>query len=70
MPTSKHIVAVAGLVTDTWGRVLTIRSPRRDWEFPGGQVEAGEQTAPRQMAFPSPGRSAQPFRRVFQCPAS
>lgn len=38
----KHIVAVAGLVTDAGGRVLMIRSPRRDWEFPGGQVEEGE----------------------------
>ena len=38
----KHIVAVAGLVLDTQGRVLMIRSPRRDWEFPGGQVEEGE----------------------------
>jgi 8-oxo-dGTP diphosphatase len=40
--TPKHIVAVAGLVTDALGRVLMIRSPRRDWEFPGGQVEEGE----------------------------
>jgi len=38
----KHIVAVAGLVTDAGGRVLMVRSPRRDWEFPGGQVEEGE----------------------------
>ena len=42
MPTPKHIVAVAGLVSDPHGRVLMIRSPRRDWEFPGGQVEEGE----------------------------
>ena len=42
MPTPKHIVAVAGLVTDARGRVLMIRSPRRDWEFPGEQVEEGE----------------------------
>ncbi len=40
--TPKHIVAVAGLVRDAEGRVLMIRSPRRDWEFPGGQVEEGE----------------------------
>ncbi len=38
----KHIVAVAGLVTDSLGRVLMVLSPRRDWEFPGGQVEEGE----------------------------
>ena len=42
MSIPKHIVAVAGLVTDTKGRVLMILSPRRDWEFPGGQVEEGE----------------------------
>lgn len=39
----KHIVAVAGLVSDpTSGCVLLIRSPHRGWEFPGGQVEEGE----------------------------
>lgn len=42
MSVPKHIVAVAGLVSDARGRVLMIRSPRRDWEFPGGQVEEGE----------------------------
>ena len=42
MPTPKHIVAVAGLVTDAREQVLMIRSPRCDWEFPGGQVEEGE----------------------------
>ncbi len=42
MPVPQHIVAVGGLVSDARGRVLMIRSPRRDWEFPGGQVEEGE----------------------------
>ncbi|MCW3062493.1 MAG: ADP-ribose pyrophosphatase [Capsulimonas sp.] len=42
MSTPKHIVAVAGLVSDEQGRVLMLRSPRGDWEFPGGQVEEGE----------------------------
>ncbi len=42
MSAPKHIVAVAGLVTDAQGRVLLVRSPRGDWEFPGGQVEEGE----------------------------
>lgn len=42
MAVPKHIVAVGGLVTDAEGRVLLVRSPRRDWEFPGGQVEEGE----------------------------
>lgn len=43
MEPTRHIVAVSGLVTDPLtDRVLLIRSPRRGWEFPGGQVEEGE----------------------------
>ncbi len=38
----RHIVAVAGLIKDDRGSVLMIRSPKRGWEFPGGQVEEGE----------------------------
>lgn len=38
----RHIVAVSGLIRDKSGRVLLIHSPRREWEFPGGQVEEGE----------------------------
>jgi 8-oxo-dGTP diphosphatase len=38
----KHIVAVAGLVTNAEGHILMIRGPCRGWEFPGGQVEEGE----------------------------
>ena len=37
-----HIVAVGGLVVDKNDKVLLVKSPRRGWEFPGGQVEAGE----------------------------
>ena len=37
-----HILAVAAFVTNVRGQVLMIKSPRRDWEFPGGQVEEGE----------------------------
>ncbi len=38
-----HIVAAGGLVTNSEGRVLLIKSPRYgDWEFPGGQVEESE----------------------------
>jgi 8-oxo-dGTP diphosphatase len=38
-----HIVATGGLVTNSQGQVLLIKSPRYgDWEFPGGQVEEGE----------------------------
>ena len=38
----KHIVAVSGLVSHPNGDILLIRGPRRGWEFPGGQVEEGE----------------------------
>ncbi|MDE0555369.1 MAG: NUDIX hydrolase [Candidatus Poribacteria bacterium] len=38
----KHIVAVSGLISHPDGNILLIRSPRRGWEFPGGQVEEGE----------------------------
>lgn len=42
-PPPKHVVAVSGLVTNLSNdRVLLICSPRRGWEFPGGQVEEGE----------------------------
>ena len=37
-----HIVAVAALVAHRDGRVLLMKHPRRGWEFPGGQVEPGE----------------------------
>lgn len=40
--TPMHIVAVAAFVTNTQGQVLMLKSPRGDWEFPGGQVEVGE----------------------------
>ena len=38
----KHIVAVSGLISHPNGDILLIRGPRRGWEFPGGQVEEGE----------------------------
>ncbi|MCG9127507.1 NUDIX hydrolase [Candidatus Poribacteria bacterium] len=38
----KHIVAVSGLISHPDGNILLIKSPRRGWEFPGGQVEEGE----------------------------
>ncbi len=38
----KHIVAVSALVRHPDGKILLIRGPRRGWEFPGGQVEEGE----------------------------
>lgn len=42
MPTPQHIVAVSGLVRNPAGQMLLVRSPRRGWEVPGGQVEEGE----------------------------
>lgn len=38
----QHIVAVAGLFYDAQGRVLLVKTERRGWECPGGQVECGE----------------------------
>jgi 8-oxo-dGTP diphosphatase len=37
-----HIVAVSGLITNPQGEILLVRSPKRGWEMPGGQVEEGE----------------------------
>lgn len=42
MTIPKHIVAVAGLVTDAHGRALMVLSPQREWELSGGQAEEGE----------------------------
>lgn len=38
----RHIVSAAVVATDAAGRILLVRSPRRGWEMPGGQVEIGE----------------------------
>lgn len=38
----KHIVAVAGVFFNTHRQVLLVRTERRGWECPGGQVEEGE----------------------------
>jgi 8-oxo-dGTP diphosphatase len=38
----KHVVAVSGLITNPQGKILLVRSPKRGWEMPGGQVEEGE----------------------------
>lgn len=40
MPT--HIVAVGGIVEDGQGNILLVKTYHRGWEYPGGQVEAGE----------------------------
>lgn len=38
----RHIVAVDALVVNDRDEILMIDSAKRGWEFPGGQVEAGE----------------------------
>lgn len=40
MPT--HIVAAGGIVEDGQGNILLVKTRHRGWEFPGGQVEVGE----------------------------
>lgn len=37
-----HIVAAGALVTNENHEVLLVKNPNRGWEFPGGQVENGE----------------------------
>ena len=37
-----HIVAAGALVTNDNDEVLLVKNPHRGWEFPGGQVENGE----------------------------
>ena len=37
-----HIVAAGGIIIDKKEQVLLVKSPHRGWEFPGGQVENGE----------------------------
>jgi 8-oxo-dGTP diphosphatase len=37
-----HIVAVSALIRDENNKVLLMKHPKRGWEFPGGQVETGE----------------------------
>jgi ADP-ribose pyrophosphatase YjhB (NUDIX family) len=37
-----HIVAVAGIVQDENENVLLVKTYSRGWEYPGGQVENGE----------------------------
>lgn len=38
----RHIVAACALVSNEAGEILLVKTKRRGWEFPGGQVEAGE----------------------------
>ncbi|MGE5653088.1 MAG: NUDIX hydrolase [Bacillota bacterium] len=38
----RQIVTVTGMIENEQGELLLIKSPRRGWEPPGGQVELGE----------------------------
>ncbi len=38
----RHIVAASALVRNDQGQILLVRSHRRGWEIPGGQIEIGE----------------------------
>ena len=42
MDVPRHIVAVSGLFFNSDGLVLLVKTERRGWECPGGQVELGE----------------------------
>lgn len=37
-----HIVAAGAMVTNEKNEILLVNNPNRGWEFPGGQVENGE----------------------------
>lgn len=37
-----HIAAAGALVTNERNEVLLVKNPHRGWEFPGGQIENGE----------------------------
>jgi 8-oxo-dGTP pyrophosphatase MutT (NUDIX family) len=37
-----HITSAAGIIKNSSGEILLIRSERRGWEFPGGMIEQGE----------------------------
>jgi 8-oxo-dGTP diphosphatase len=37
-----HTVGVCGVVFDSSGQVLLVRTAKAGWELPGGRVEAGE----------------------------
>ena len=38
----RHVLTAAAVVVNAQRELLLVRSPRRGWEMPGGQVEQGE----------------------------
>ncbi|MCZ8158838.1 MAG: NUDIX hydrolase [Rhizobiaceae bacterium] len=48
LPQPTHTLSAAAVVVNGHNEILLVRSPRRGWEVPGGQVERGE--TPHQAA--------------------
>jgi 8-oxo-dGTP pyrophosphatase MutT (NUDIX family) len=42
LPPPTHTLSAAAVVVNDQDEILLVRSPRRGWEMPGGQVERGE----------------------------
>ena len=40
--TPRHIVAASALIRNEQGEIALVRTERRGWELPGGQIELGE----------------------------
>lgn len=38
----RHIVAASALITNGGGEIALVKTERRGWELPGGQIELGE----------------------------
>ena len=38
----KHVVAASALIRNDRGEIVLVRTERRGWELPGGQIELGE----------------------------
>lgn len=41
-PAPRHIIAASALIRDESGEIALVRTERRGWELPGGQIELGE----------------------------
>lgn len=61
-----HIVAVMAIVRNNDEEILLIRSPRRGWESPGGQIENGEDllTALKREVLEESGITIEPRKLI------
>lgn len=41
-PAPRHIIAASALIRNGSGEIALVRTERRGWELPGGQIELGE----------------------------